>query len=243
MASVNSLCFCGSGKKKKKCHRDVSDNSLLAEIYCVRNNFDEVVSKQKGRINCPVNCSECCSDYFPISENEFFVILDSLQRKGGNALVRKYISKSNEVYREMKERYPEFVSQLDSYNSRMTTYDLLGDLDSNIQAGSGLPCIFLENGRCSIYQDRPNVCRFYGMCNKCSIINNLPYRLPEQNTLTKLNELNLKNGKVLVKRMYPIFYWFYYFLNSENYSFTIGKLNIFRSQSAKQYIEFTTKYL
>lgn len=28
----NAVCFCGSGKKQKKCHKDVAENSVIATI-------------------------------------------------------------------------------------------------------------------------------------------------------------------------------------------------------------------
>ena len=37
----NDLCFCGSGKKHKKCHFDINPSSKLADIYRAYKEFDK----------------------------------------------------------------------------------------------------------------------------------------------------------------------------------------------------------
>lgn len=75
---------------------------------------------------------------------------------------------------------------------------------------------FLENGRCSIYNVRPCVCRQYGTTKKCDLIGNLDINAIECDDLSDTayyldNGLENEDRKIL-KRPYPIYYWFGYFL-------------------------------
>ena len=41
----NDLCFCGSGMKKKKCHVNIDENSIAAEIIKFYKELDDELQK------------------------------------------------------------------------------------------------------------------------------------------------------------------------------------------------------
>lgn len=239
----NDKCFCGSGKKVKKCHSTVNENSKLASIYVANINFDKYVDQEKISASCPKNCSACCSDFFFVSENEFLLILDSLLRKGGIALVQKYIKKSIEYHQYLESEFPEILSNLDilmpSYNSSLSESSVF--FNDNYNWDRSKKCIFLENGRCSIYTDRPHICRMYGVCATCEIVGNPNRKFSESMELAKTDII--EGDKSILKRPYPLFYYFSFFLNSDYYDLTMNKLTMIRIQDEFHYGKFTETLL
>ena len=70
----NDRCFCGSGIKYKKCHYRINGESKLANIYRAYNEYDNACIQKGICNNCRKGCSQCCNDYFFISESEFLQI-------------------------------------------------------------------------------------------------------------------------------------------------------------------------
>ncbi|WP_080967252.1 SEC-C metal-binding domain-containing protein [Bacillus atrophaeus] len=72
--SRNDLCFCGSGKKCKKCHSDVHPDSRAANLIDMHRNIEEKVISYQEKTGfippCHKGCYSCCFDDFSISEVE-----------------------------------------------------------------------------------------------------------------------------------------------------------------------------
>lgn len=137
--SANSLCFCGSGKKHKKCHPTINENSVVANLLRVFHQIDEECSNIDYSV-CGKGCSDCCSDYFQISIVEFFTILHHI---GIN---------TNLILTAFEEKA---IASLNGVNLPQSDY-------YNIP--SFAPCIFLDDttNECKIYEVRPIICRTYG---------------------------------------------------------------------------------
>lgn len=83
----NDLCFCGSGKKHKKCHFDINPSSKLADIYRAYKEFDKYAKNNNIYNNCISGCYRCCKGVrFFITENEFMIILDYIMTNFPNEL-------------------------------------------------------------------------------------------------------------------------------------------------------------
>lgn len=232
----NDKCFCGSGKKTKKCHYTVKETSKLAEIYKANVNFDLKVKNSNIHANCPVNCSSCCNDFFFVSENEFLLILDSIQRKGGKTLIETYQQKAEEYQSYLEVYYPDIMNMLDSFMPQGNREDTRIYFNDQFQWDRSKSCIFLENGKCTIYEDRPHICRMYGVCQCCPIINNEPYHFQEEVDLA-LTDL-IKGERAILKRPYPLFYYFSFFLKQPYYDSIMQKLTMIRTKTEKEYAEF-----
>lgn len=237
--SRNEECFCGSGKKQKKCHSTVSAGSKLSDMYVKYYSYDNKIKELKLNGKCPRNCFRCCSDFFSVSENEFLLVLDFLLRKGGRELVDVYVKKANEFRQYMSINFPEVIEELDSYISDMASMEksLKKFADLDYFKGRQLNCLFLEKYKCSIYEARPIICRTYGMCKPCAFINNKEIYFKEESDLTKTQIIQGK--RVIVKRPYPLFYYFSYFLSDDQYGGTMKKLSMIRSRSEKGYAEYS----
>lgn len=236
--SRNEKCFCGSGKKLKKCHSTVENNSKLADMYVKYAQFDSKVEKDGLKARCPKMCSSCCNDFFFISENEFLLILDSLLRKGGKTLVNSYIEKANEYQDYLMKHYPNIMRDLDSYMpDGKDVVEVRAYFNDNYNWNRSVSCIFLENGRCSIYEERPHICRIYGVCQTCEIINNKEIHFEEENELIWTEMI--VGERTIMKRPYPLFYYFSFFMNSTYYDMTMQKLLMIRSKTERKYAEFT----
>ncbi|MGM0282260.1 YkgJ family cysteine cluster protein [Enterococcus sp. AZ081] len=236
----NAKCFCGSGKKTKKCHSTVEPDSKLANIYLDYLSFDKAVVDSGVANACPKGCSNCCNDLFDVSENEFLLILDEILRTGGKSLVNRYKQKALEYEKYLQLNFPNVIKKLDSNMPRNNNVlDLLPYMMRDSDWDRSKSCIFLDDGRCSIYNVRPVVCRKYGTCNTCPISKNKPV---DVNSLDEVVNI-VYDGRIILKRPYPLFYWFSYFLNGKYEELTLIKLRMIREKSELQYGEFTSLFL
>lgn len=115
-------------------------------------------------LSCRAGCSVCCNQLVPVNEPEMHALVDLLRRLEPSHRDR------------VQARFDSVISRLDragltehlrspprdpvAYQKLMLDYFALG-----------AECPFLEEGRCSIYADRPSLCRQYNVtspANLCS---------------------------------------------------------------------------
>ena len=166
----NDRCFCGSGIKYKKCHYRINGESKLANIYRAYNEYNNACIQKGICNNCRKGCSQCCNDYFFISESEFLQILEELIYRKIN--INDYISKAKAVKKHIQEVHPEIIKKLNEFMPKS-----VDNIDESFFKDSINPpdlpaCIFLDNNKCSIYNVRPSICRGYGTTEECRIIKN-----------------------------------------------------------------------
>lgn len=236
----NDRCFCGSGKKYKKCHYGINEKSKLADMYKANVLFDKACTARAIVNNCISGCSECCKDYFFVSENEFLMILNWLLYKGEN--IHLYKEKALETLEIIKYRHPDIVEQLNKYMPKGGSETLDSNYFKDDEKIIDLPpCIFLNSERkCSIYECRPIVCRTYGSTTWCDIIKNGTIEIKETTDLYNASTFIYgKNGALIMKRPYPIFYWFSFFLEEPFYSTMLLKATKFKDISESDYYDFS----
>lgn len=157
----NDRCFCGSGIKYKKCHYRINGESKLANIYRAYNEYNNACIQKGICNNCRKGCSQCCNDYFFISESEFLQILEELIYRKIN--INDYISKAKAVKKHIEKVHPEIIKKLNEFMPKS-----VDNIDESFFKDSINPpdlpaCIFLDNNKCSIYNVRPSICRGYGL--------------------------------------------------------------------------------
>lgn len=244
----NDLCFCGSGKKTKKCHPDVLENSTFAKIIRNYAEFDKKFSAYNNEhevTKCLDTCSACCRDYFFISENEFYLTLSYYLYESKNDL-DILIRKADVVTTFFKEHHLEEYENLNILMPNENTYNerhLRKYFDDSHLSSIEQECPFLsENGRCMVYIVRPSICRTYGTTKSCEFIGNAIIDAEiEKKMYTNDFITNSKTNEKIIKRQYPIFYWISVFLNEPYRTLTFEKIKKFKSFSETQYFEFSKK--
>lgn len=244
----NDLCFCGSGKKSKKCHPDVLENSTFAKIFRNYSEFDKKFSAHNNEYEvtkCLDNCSVCCKDYFFISENEFYVALSCYINESKNDL-DILIKKANAVTEFFKKHHLEEYENLNILMPNESTYNeryLRKYFDDSQLTSIEHTCPFLsENGSCTVYIARPGICRTYGTAKSCKFLDNavidagIVEKMYSNDFIT-----NLKTNEKIIKRQYPIFYWISVFLNEPYRALTFDKIEKFKNFSETQYFEYSKK--
>lgn len=211
----NDKCFCGSGKKYKKCHCHINDKSVIAEIYKSRVEYAEKCNTLFSYSFCKQGCFKCCNNNFCISEQEFLLVLDYLNSNSYD--INKYINKSKLVLQYAKEKYPQILQQFDEKlsNQQFDLSNIMKCFDTEIQGVDWPYCIFLENGRCSIYDIRPCICRMFGTTMQCDYIENLDINTKEGNDLYNLAYYLYDGKQNVLIRPYPIYYWFGHFMGDK----------------------------
>lgn len=235
---IKGKCFCGSGKKHRKCHSTVMNNSKLASLYIDYKNFDLKLSLSGTKTNCIKNCYSCCYDFFFISDNGFYLILDFIQREMGKSKVDFFIEKAYKIENQIKNNYPDIYNSLNEYSPNSGNFNNRYFSDSFNVLENTIPCIFLENGKCSIYKARPVICRLYGIYTSCPKINNFPIFFNEMQKMA-VNSIIIKGTPPIISRPYPIFYWFSFFLRNEySKKITYKNLDRIRTLNESDYYQY-----
>ncbi|ELC8463801.1 SEC-C motif-containing protein [Clostridium perfringens] len=167
----NEKCFCGSGIKYKKCHYGVYENSLVGKKIKFYSDLDKILLNDV-KFKCKVDCCECCSDYFYISEEEFLVIMNYMITHFSENEINIIRKKAKEYMKHIeiinKDEFIELNNIQEGIREINGIHEILR-VNTNIK----LPCVFLKEGRCSIYPVRPTVCRLFGSVSKILYCNNM----------------------------------------------------------------------
>lgn len=228
--SRNELCFCGSGKKAKKCHIDIYPESKLAMLIKLYRDVDSRIesyhNEHQTNIPCRKGCSHCCYDDFSISLEEISLIMkyvsDHWSQEKIEALFEKAFVIEKEYEKEKSELHSLLVADGNKDQSVAIKSIMLVD-KRNIS-----PCPFLdENNGCSVYDVRPLVCRSAG---SASVFNQklnqdvdpevcefIPSEREHRKTTPNVYDAFVKaedeilgfyyKDQHVTFRKYPIFYW------------------------------------
>lgn len=236
--SRNDKCFCGSGKKRKKCHSNIMEDSYMEHLLKRYYEIEKQVSDYKANNEqfnnhpCQKGCFNCCSDIFTISILEFELILDDIRNYGKDYAENIYSNalKNLEI---LKEENPELYKRLEE-DVTLSDYNKTNRLDANKYIKSErfpflCPLIDQTKGTCMVYDKRPMICRIHGTTHNllqlmsesfkiCEYIESHSNALetPEINTYesdTNSMLISTFNGHDFVPRKYPIIYWFKIYQN------------------------------
>lgn len=160
----NEPCFCGSGRKMRLCHKSASPDSRAARITRLYREVDQEISDYRAsspkQPPCREGCSSCCSDYFPVSQVEFELLLVYMERHWSKAEIEEAFDRAEENLLALEQENPPM------YASLTHPVDRKGELEAvRHHAGrNSFPCPLLdrENGRCRVYPARPFLCRTHG---------------------------------------------------------------------------------
>lgn len=230
----NDLCFCGSGKKHKKCHSDINSESAFAKMIELHNKTDELIKEnaQFDKLKCKKGCAECCYQNFSISTVEFYYLIYKIYTNYGIERVNEYFKKGYEMWIEYEKKYPknaEFyklnTESIDKYKS-INNLKLINNLSDKSPMYNEFPCPFLnlEEKSCGVYEDRPFICRHYGLgylekydskiafCEKTADGDTYQdYMADLRSILDDTQEMDLyyskKYNQVAYDRSFPIFYY------------------------------------
>jgi len=246
----NQPCFCGSGRKMRLCHKNASPDSRAAHMVRFYRDVEQTISDYRAdspkQPPCREGCSSCCSDYFPVSQVEFELLLVYMERHWSKDEIVQAFEQSEKNLELLKQENKEM------YASLVHPIDRQGELhDIRHHAGrNSFPCPLLdvENGRCRVYPARPFLCRthgsthtFYGSWRErlqpekvCEYIDGgrahrkiTPNIADYWNPYEQLADVRIGEKRQLL-RQYPIFYWIVlYGRHGGGYTTELGNLDNF----------------
>lgn len=204
------------------------------------NYVDNFLNQKKYLVRCLKDCTDCCYDYFYVSLPEFYLTLYGILQLPSN--LDFYYQKALVTFNYFKQNMPLEVDRL----LPLTSGALLANLVEDFNEGeytkyNCLPsCIFLNNGRCSIYKYRPNTCRKYGTTVTCEYLDNKDYQDDNytsyhlypliQNTMMISDEHNLE-----MKR-YPLWFYYSYYFRKELRPYLFENLNKLSTMSEAEFV-------
>lgn len=137
----------------------VTIRRMLPVFNQITDQFAEIgvqSAASKGRkASCKNRCSACCRQMVPISSSEAYALSALL-----DAMPKSRKSK-------VKERFSSAIETLSKkgWVARLDEYETLNpEEQTNVYQEyflEGIPCPLLEDDSCSIYEDRPAICREY----------------------------------------------------------------------------------
>jgi Fe-S-cluster containining protein len=156
-------------RRHKKCHSDISTESLAAKMLSLYSRADMLISSHYSAHNvkpvCKKGCSECCSTVFSISIVEFFLICREMKKYDPKriAQMKQVVLRS---ISHLNSEHPALFNYFKSDHSDMNYMDVSLNI-YEMSKGVNIDCPFLTglaNGEriCSIYQVRPLICRITG---------------------------------------------------------------------------------
>lgn len=162
MISANAELMIGGSKLSLKLVVPVSEvppESLVPTLRELCNRVvDDVAETAQANgyeISCKMGCGACCRQYVPISPSEA-------------RLMATLVEEMPEPRRtEIKQRFEQAVERFKASDvvENAINYNRLPEEDQMKMAVDyfqlGIACPFLENESCSIYPDRPLICREY----------------------------------------------------------------------------------
>ncbi|SFM42187.1 Putative zinc-or iron-chelating domain-containing protein [Paenibacillus sp. 1_12] len=222
-------CFCGSGKASKNCHRATSD-SRAAHLFRLFNKIEQTVEtyfeSKEVKPQCYTGCNNCCSDFFAVSEVELEIIMDEIYNTWTEEDISRLYRRVNDNVRAFQTEHPDLDSAI------RTQLDYEGNL-ANFKSFKGgksrtsFPCPLINevDGKCSIYNKRPLICRTHGTSHyeldkemkalESAICEHIPSRLqnkevtPDVTDFQKQYEdivnVSTEKGSLYLRKL-PIFY-------------------------------------
>lgn len=125
--------------------------------------IDSACANIKDYTSCSVNCSYCCDVYVETSKLEIDLIKYEINSLPG--FIRE----------EVMSRIGEFRNRWDSF--KKVNGIPITDSQRRLYFDQKIPCAFLLDGKCSIYNVRPYKCRVYFVFTspeKCKTLDNPP---------------------------------------------------------------------
>jgi Fe-S-cluster containining protein len=230
----NSLCFCNSGLKTKKCHSDIHNESKLAELIktniLIDKKVENYINEYGQNTPCAPGCSSCCYDDFSISLVEMTLILYEVNKNWSKEKIEELFTISKQYLEEYKNDKPDMfrLLELDANKVPSAAIDQITKADGR----NKFPCVFLNNetGKCKVYHVRPFICRTTGnahaienpnidatVCEYISSFNKLNQITPDISSEHIFLEEEIFNyTKLVFVRKYPMFYWMKIFYNKNN---------------------------
>jgi Fe-S-cluster containining protein len=111
---------------------------------------------QGEKVSCKKGCGACCRQLVPIAETEAYHIRDVVE-----ALPEPRRSEIRSRFAAARHRL-ETAGLLEKLRRPSHQWEASESVSFGLRYfAQGIPCPFLEDGSCSIYADRPIVCREY----------------------------------------------------------------------------------
>jgi len=229
--SGDTLCFCGSMRRHKKCHYDISGESLAAKMLSLYTSVNKLITSHYSEHNikpiCTKGCSECCSTVFSVSIVEFFLICRELMKWDSKriALIKQRVLQGISY---LNCERPELLNYFRSDHSELNFIDMSLKI-YELSKGINMDCPFLTGlttrGKvCSVYKIRPLICRIAGtsyytdienmyICSQIgtnkTIMNCGPSTVDIWDSFIKDILTIQYNEKCYRGTVYPLIYWLY----------------------------------
>lgn len=189
----NEPCFCGSGRKHKKCHPDIHPESRAANLMDIYREIDQRVQDYQEQTQikppCFKGCSECCYHHFSVSQVEFELLMHEIRSKWSQEEIDELFDRGFECLETLKEEDPDLYETLEGL-AGPEDRDLIDKQRVQMlnRSENRFPCPFLDTttGACKVYDVRPFACRTHGVTH-IDKVNNVPIPVEDVEVCSKIS--------------------------------------------------------
>ncbi len=150
--------------------KTVTARKMLPIFRQMSNSFVQIgvdaANAHGEKISCKAGCGACCRQSVPISESEVYQITEMVENM------------PEPRRSEIKEKFKKGCSHLANigwFEKLETTVSAPAEVRQGVldeYFKQGIPCPFLEDESCSIYEERPLICREYLVTTPAENCNN-----------------------------------------------------------------------
>jgi|LGVF01.2.fsa_nt_gb Fe-S-cluster containining protein len=199
-------------------------NNMTTDALKLYHDIDTAIENhfkvRKKQPPCSNGCASCCSQFFEISELEFELIFEMID-KWTDSDKKELFKRAEILFETFKEHWPNFARNYFSPDTiTLNTDDYYNDPE---RFEVSIPCVFLSpEGSCTVYDRRPNICRttgvgFQHLINKGAVCNYIKLGIttplwqadlrPFRESIEELRWLEDPTDPEKYKRQYPMFYY------------------------------------
>ena len=137
---------------------DLGEHTGPSFVYPLLDRLTTVVDASAACMHCVEGCSDCCNQQVLVGYAEGGVlhrlILDHLDDSAQQSVVER----AEKMLEDDRTSLPAWMALKDQDDSTETYLNIINLALEN----QTTPCPFLVDGRCSVYEARPSICRAYG---------------------------------------------------------------------------------
>jgi Fe-S-cluster containining protein len=126
---------------------------MHAEMDEVCDRRAEAVESAGRTVACEMGCNACCAELVMVYRHETLAVVEYLERPENAAARQQFL-----------DRYADWRAAVGDVPERLAVLDMVGRAESFSRAHAqvwkdAVMCAFDDDGRCTVYEVRPNLCR------------------------------------------------------------------------------------
>ena len=137
---------------------DLGEHTGPGVVYPLLDRLTTVVDASAACMHCVEGCSDCCNQQVLVGYAEWGVLHQWILDHLDDSAQQSVVARAEKMLEDDRTSLPAWMALKDQDDSTETYLNTINLALEN----QTTPCPFLVDGRCSVYEARPSICRAYG---------------------------------------------------------------------------------